>query len=154
MSALLKALEDTPTHVYYVLATTDPQKLLPTIRGRCAQYTVAPLDDTTLYKLLRTVVHKEGEHLEKEVFDQIILDSQGHPRIALQILDQVLGVDPDKRLSIAIRSAELQSQTTELRGLDQGRFGATGPGEQGSSQPRIRCRSAESLPRAMKKGRM
>jgi len=113
-NALLKALEDTPSHVYYILATTDPQKLLTTIKGRCSQYTVTPLKEKEMYRLLRTVVKKEKEILAPEIYEQIIQDSQGHPRNALQILDQVLGVTPEKRLELAKRAAEQQSQVIEL----------------------------------------
>jgi len=113
-SALLKALEDTPSHVYYILATTDPQKLLNTIKGRCAQYTVAPLKEKEMYRLLKTVVKKEGESLTQDVYEQIIQDSQGHPRNALQILDKVLGVSPEKCLELAKQAAEQQSQVIEL----------------------------------------
>lgn len=112
--ALLKALEDPPDHVYYILATTDPQKLLPTIKGRCSQFQVSPLTDSEMYKLLRNIVRKEEETLEKEIYDQIIQDSLGHPRNALQILDQVLAVDADKRLDVAKHAADLQSQVIEL----------------------------------------
>lgn len=113
-TALLKALEDTPPHVYYILCTTDPQKLLPTIRGRCAQYQVQPLSDKNMKKLLRRVVKAEGESLNKEIYDQIIQDSLGHPRNALQILSQVLSVDEDDRMRVAKRTAETQSKTIEL----------------------------------------
>ncbi|MCD6399911.1 AAA family ATPase [candidate division WOR-3 bacterium] len=113
-SALLKALEDTPPHVYYILATTDPQKLLPTIKGRCAQFTVTPLKEKELYRLLRVVVKREGEALATEVYEQIIQDSQGHPRNALQILDKVLGVPPEERLALAKQVAEQQSRVVEL----------------------------------------
>jgi DNA polymerase III subunit gamma/tau len=112
--ALLKSLEDTPTHVYYILATTDPQKLLPTIRGRCSQYDVNPLTEQQMFRLLHRVVKAENETLEKEVYQQIILDSQGHPRNALQILDQTLAVTPEQRLAVAKRQAEQQSATIEL----------------------------------------
>lgn len=113
-SALLKALEDTPKHVYYILCTTDPQKLLPTIRGRCAQFQVQPLTDREMKALLRRIVKAEGESLEKDVYDQIIQDSLGHPRNALQILAQVLAVDEGKRLQIAQKTAETQTKTIEL----------------------------------------
>jgi DNA polymerase-3 subunit gamma/tau len=112
--ALLKMLEDPPEHVYFILATTDPQKLLPTVKGRCQQFQVSPLNDQEMSRLLRRVTKEEGESLEKRVCDQIIQDSQGHPRNALQILEQVLGVDSEKRLEVARRSAEIQSQTIEL----------------------------------------
>lgn len=113
-TALLKALEDTPSHVYYILCTTEPQKLLPTIRGRCAQYQVNPLSEKEMKTLLRRVIKAEGESLSKEIYDQIIQDSLGHPRNALQILAQVLSVDEDKRMDIAKKSAETQSKTIEL----------------------------------------
>lgn len=113
-SALLKTLEDTPKHVYFILCTTDPQKLLPTIRGRCAQFQVQPLNEKEMKRLLLRVVKAEGESLTKEVYDQIVQDSQGHPRNALQILAQVLSAGPEKRLEVAKRTAEVQSQTIEL----------------------------------------
>jgi DNA polymerase-3 subunit gamma/tau len=121
MNAMLKALEDTPPHVYYILCTTDPQKLISTIKGRCSQFQVNQLGEKEMMKLLRRVVKAEDEKLEKKVYEQIAQDSQGHPRNALQILDQVLGVEPEKRLEIAKKSAEVQSQSIELcRALLQG----------------------------------
>ena len=113
-SALLKALEDTPSHVYYILCTTDPQKLLPTIRGRCSQLQVRTLVDKEMKQLLRRVVKAEGETITKEVYEQITQDSMGHPRNALQILSQVLAVEEGSRLAVAQKTAETQSKTIEL----------------------------------------
>lgn len=113
-NAMLKALEDTPSHIYYILCTTDPQKLLPTIRGRCAQYQVRPLSDREMKILLRRVVKAEKESLSKEIYEQIIQDCMGHPRNALQVLAQVLSVDKEKRPAVAKRTAEVQSKTIEL----------------------------------------
>ena len=114
MNALLKALEDPPAHVRYILCTTDPSKLLSTIRGRCTQYPVELLGDRDMRKLLRRVVKAEDETLSKDIYDQITTDSAGHPRDALQILSKVLSVEGDKRLAVARRTAEAQSQTIEL----------------------------------------
>ena len=113
-NALLKALEDTPKHVYYILCTTDPQKLLPTIKGRCSQHQVSTLTDEEMQELLKKVVAEEGETVKKGVYEQIIQDSQGHPRNALQILEKVISVPEDKRIEIAKHAAEIQSQTIEL----------------------------------------
>jgi len=113
-NAMLNILEDTPKHVYFILCTTDPQKLLAAIKNRCSQFAVKPLDDRQMFRLLKTVVKDEGEELPQEVYDQIMQDSLGHPRNALQILDQVLRVDADKRLEIARRSAEEQSESIAL----------------------------------------
>ena len=123
-NALLKILEDTPKLVYFVLCTTDPHKLLKTIQGRCSQFAVKPLDDRQMFRLLKTVVKNEGEELPQEVYDQIMQDSLGHPRNALQILDQVLRVEADKRLELARRSAEEQSESIALcRALIKGGAG-------------------------------
>ncbi len=113
-TALLKALEDTPSHVYYILCTTEPEKLLKTIRGRCSQYQVNLLSDREMFKLLKKVTRAEKEKLSKEIYDVIIQDSMGHPRNALQILDQVLAAAPDKRGRVATHAAEKQSATIEL----------------------------------------
>jgi DNA polymerase III gamma/tau subunit len=113
-NALLKILEDTPQHVYFILCTTDPQKLIPTIKGRCSTFQVKPLMDSQMFHLLRSIVKAEEKNMEKPVYEQIILDAQGHARNALQVLDQVLRVDTDKRLEMARRSAEEMSQSIEL----------------------------------------
>lgn len=113
-TAMLKALEGAASHVYYILATTDPLKLLKTIRSRCAKYQVSPLTDRQMFRLLRRVVKLEKETLEEEVYEQIIQDSLGLPRNALQILDQTLSAPAGKRLAIARRQAEVQSETIEL----------------------------------------
>jgi DNA polymerase III gamma/tau subunit len=112
--ALLKALEDAPPHVFYILCTTDPQKLLPTIRGRCAQFEVKTLTEKEMYRLLRFVVKSENEKLDEEVYAQIIQDCLGQPRNALQILDQVLAVAPEQRLEVATKQAEAASTVLEL----------------------------------------
>ncbi len=113
-NALLKILEDTPKHVYFILCTTDPQKLIPTLKGRCSTFQVKQLADSEMLILLKKVARAEGQKLEKEVLDQIISDAQGHPRNALQILEQVLCVEPEQQLEVAKRIAEQQSQVIEL----------------------------------------
>ena len=113
-NALLKILEDTPPHVYFILCTTEPHKLLKTIRGRCIELAVQPLEDSDMSKLLRSVVKAEEQSIPKVVSDQIIKDSFGLPRNALQILDQVLRVDPDQQLEAATKAAAVESESIEL----------------------------------------
>jgi DNA polymerase-3 subunit gamma/tau len=113
-NALLKILEDPPSHVYFILCTTDTQKLLATIKGRCIQFQVSPLTDIQMFGLLKNVVRQEGETLEKEVFDQIIKDSIGSARNALQILEQCLNVPSEQRLDIAKRAAAVQAESINL----------------------------------------
>lgn len=113
-SALLKILEDTPPHVYFALCTTDPQKLLPTVKDRCTKFEVKPLTDREMTGLLIKVCKAEKEPPQKKVILQIVKDSNGHPRAALQILDQVLRVNPKKRLKIAKQSIVEENQSIEL----------------------------------------
>jgi DNA polymerase III subunit gamma/tau len=100
-NALLKILEDTPKHVYFILCTTEPQKLLPTIKGRCIQLQVKVLGDAEMLKLLRGVVHAEEETLDEAVYKQILKSANGLPRNALQILEAVLRVSDEERLELA-----------------------------------------------------
>jgi DNA polymerase-3 subunit gamma/tau len=113
-NALLKILEDTPEHIYFILCTTDPNKVIGTIKGRCQQFQVKPLPETQMYGLLRKIVRAEGENIEKEVYDQIISDSLGFPRNAIQILEQVLSVPEDRRLEIAQQTALEVSESIAL----------------------------------------
>lgn len=113
-NALLKILEDTPSHVYFILCTTEPNKLLPTIKGRCSTFQVKQLSEIQMINLLRKIAKLEGQQLEKIIYEQIAQDSMGHPRNAIQVLEQVLRVPQEQQLATAQRVAEQQSQMIEL----------------------------------------
>ncbi len=113
-TALLKLLEDTPKKSFFVLCTTEPHKLLATIKGRCIQLEVKPLTEQQMFRLLKSVVKQEGKKIDKEVYEQIVQDSFGLPRNALQILERVLKVSKEKQLELAKQSAVEYSQSIEL----------------------------------------
>lgn len=113
-NGLLKILEDTPPHVYFILSTTEPQKLIATIKGRCMTFQVKPLSKADMSSLLQRVVKREGETIEQEVLEQIVEDSLGRARNALQILERVLKVPEDRRLEIAQQTAAEVSKSVEL----------------------------------------
>lgn len=113
-NALLKILEEPSAHVYFIICTTDPQKLLSTIRGRCSQFQTKPLNEHQMYGLLRHVIKGEGEELTKEIYDQIIQNSSGLPRNALVTLEQVLSVSPEQRLEVAKQVSAEQNEVKEL----------------------------------------
>jgi DNA polymerase III gamma/tau subunit len=113
-NAFLKILEDTPSHIYFILCTTDPQSLLPTIKGRCSQFQTSVLSDEDMEDLLLKVTKLEGDEIDGEILTQIIQDSQGHPRNALQILGQVLATPKKRRLKIAQQAAIEQSESIAL----------------------------------------
>lgn len=114
MSAFLKTLEDTPKHVYFILCTTDPQKLLPTIRGRCDSHQLNTLDRRDMLKLLFSIVKREGKTVSKHVLDQVVQDGLGQPRDSIQILNQVIDLPEDRQLEAAKRFAAQKSQIIEL----------------------------------------
>lgn len=105
-NAFLKELEDPCKHSYYILCTTEPDKLIPAIKGRCSTFQMNTLNENEMFKVLKRIVIREKEDLQKEVYDQIIQDSLGHPRNAIQILEQVLSVPETSRLEMAKRKAE------------------------------------------------
>ena len=113
-NALLKILEDTPPHVYFILCTTDPQKVIAAVKGRCSQFQVTPLDDTQMFGLLRGVARKENDKIEQEVADQIIKSAKGLPRNALVILEQVLKAPVEDRLEAAKKAEAETVQAIEL----------------------------------------
>lgn len=113
-NAFLKILEDAPAHAYFILCTTDPQSLLSTIKGRCSQFQVSVLNDDDMRNLLSRIVECENDELEIEIYDQIVENSFGHPRNAIQILEQVLNTPKKKRLMIAQKAAEEQTESIAL----------------------------------------
>ncbi len=92
-NALLKTLEEPPAHVIFVLATTDPQKVLPTIRSRTQHFEFRLLGPDTLSELLAQV--RTDAHLDvgDDALDIAVRRGRGSARDALSILDQVAASD-------------------------------------------------------------
>jgi DNA polymerase-3 subunit gamma/tau len=88
-SALLKTLEEPPGHVIFVLATTDPQKVLPTIRSRTQHFEFRLLGADVLANLLRDVNDRAALGLTPEAIDLVVGLGHGSARDALSALDQV-----------------------------------------------------------------
>ena len=99
--AFLKLLEDTPLHVYFMLATTEPQKLLRTIRTRATEIGVKPLGGPDMGALLGRVADAEGFELFEDVRDKIVDAADGSPRKALVLLNAVIG-EPDEERQLAM----------------------------------------------------
>lgn len=114
MNGLLKALEDAPAHVFFILATTDPEKLLPTIKGRCAQFEVQSLDQDEMTEFLSTICRKERKRVPADVLKQISRDSMGSCRNALQVLDKVIDLDPEDMKAVAEQEAQKENAVIDL----------------------------------------
>ncbi|HZN14152.1 MAG TPA: DNA polymerase III subunit gamma/tau [Acidimicrobiales bacterium] len=88
-NALLKTLEEPPGHVVFVLATTDPQKVLPTIRSRTQHFEFRLLGSDVLGDLLRDINADAGLGVPVEAIDMVATRGHGSARDALSVLDQV-----------------------------------------------------------------
>jgi len=88
-NSLLKMIEDTPDHVYFMLATTDPQKLIKTIHTRSTEIKLKSLNEAALTRVLKRVVDKEKLSVTDDVVEAIADAADGSGRKALVILDAV-----------------------------------------------------------------
>jgi len=89
-NALLKTLEEPPAHVVFILATTEPQKVLPTIISRCQRFDFSKISQKDIVEYLEMVLTKEEVSYEKEALEIIAQLAEGGMRDSLSILEQCL----------------------------------------------------------------
>ena len=89
-NALLKTLEEPPAHVIFILATTEPHNILPTILSRCQRYDFTKVSDADIYTRMVDILNKEGVSYTEEGIKAVITLADGGMRDALSILDQIL----------------------------------------------------------------
>ncbi len=89
-NALLKTLEEPPAHVVFVLATTEPHKILPTIISRCQRFDFSKINDQSIVERLETVLEGENIQCEREALELVASLADGGMRDALSILEQCL----------------------------------------------------------------
>lgn len=116
-NALLKTLEEPPAHVIFILATTEPHKILPTILSRCQRFDFSKLSNSEIKQRLIYVLNSEGIKYEDEAVDLIVSLCDGGMRDALSMLDQVLAYSMNNLNSediLNIFSLESINEKTEL----------------------------------------
>lgn len=91
-SALLKMLEEPPSHVVFILATTEPHKLLPTIISRCQRFDFSLVGPEEIKSHLVRIAQEEGIGIEEDALSLIAEHGRGSVRDAMSILDQVSSV--------------------------------------------------------------
>ncbi|MEG0528871.1 MAG: AAA family ATPase, partial [Bacilli bacterium] len=89
-NALLKTLEEPPADVVFILATTEPHKVLPTILSRCQRYDFTKIESQAIKERLLDIIAKEDFTCEDAALDQIIDLADGGMRDALSMLDQLV----------------------------------------------------------------
>ena len=128
---LLTLLEEPPKRTRFILLTTNPEKLKPQLKNRCQIFKLKTIETDVLSKLLRRVTKAEGTLLPKKSCKEIAEVSNGYPREALKITEQVLNglkhgdkkVSP-KEVALAIQEVTKYAAPAVSRAYMQGVFGA------------------------------
>ena len=111
-NALLKLVEEPPPHLKFVFATTEPEKVIPTIRSRTHHYPFRLLPPAILRGLLEEILASEGVKYEPAVLPVVVRAGAGSARDAESILDQLLAGSDDSGLTYE-RAVALLGYTDE-----------------------------------------
>jgi DNA polymerase-3 subunit gamma/tau len=94
-NALLKIVEEPPEHLIFIFATTEPEKVLPTIRSRTHHYPFRLLPPKTMRALIGRVCEQERVVIDDAVYPLVIRAGGGSPRDTLSVLDQLVAGSED-----------------------------------------------------------
>ncbi|MEJ2109240.1 MAG: DNA polymerase III subunit gamma/tau [Acidobacteriota bacterium] len=95
-SALLKTLEEPPSHVAFIMATTEYHKIPATILSRCQQYSFKLIPYPMILQRLRMISESENIEISQMALEQVVFSSGGSMRDAMSALDQVIAFSGDK----------------------------------------------------------
>ena len=103
-SALLKTLEEPPDYLKFVLATTDPDKMLPTVLSRCLQFNLRPMAPETVLDHLRTVLDAEQVPADAGALRLLSRAARGSMRDALSLTDQAIAFGAGRLIESGVRA--------------------------------------------------
>lgn len=106
-NALLKTLEEPPSHVIFILATTELEKILPTIISRCQRYDFKALDIKDMRERLAFILEQEDIKIDEEVYPIIHENSSGSMRDSISILERLIISSNKKDISLALAEETL-----------------------------------------------
>lgn len=117
-NALLKTLEEPPSHVYFFLCTTEPEKLLDTIKQRCTlKIRLKPVAEKEIGVKLLDICEKEGLHISAKVIDKIDTCCEGSVREAIQMLDSIRELKSEEEMLNNIEKTDLKEQVINIARL-------------------------------------
>ena len=111
-NALLKVVEEPPEHVKFIFATTEPEKVIGTIRSRTHHYPFRLVPPRTLTAYLEKICGEEGVDVERGVLPLVVRAGAGSVRDSLSVLDQLLGAADHGRVSY-LQAAGLLGYTSD-----------------------------------------
>jgi|GEM_PF-368887 len=111
-SALLKTLEEPPGHIIFVLATTEPHKLLPTIVSRCQKFDFSMVSAQDIAQLLEHIATHEGIDVDTEAIEMIAEHAHGSVRDAIGVMDQISNLSGEQvtRTQLAELLGEVETE--------------------------------------------
>mgnify|MGYP006266686377 CR=1 FL=1 len=112
-NALLKTMEEPPEHVKFVLCTTEPHKVPPTVQSRCQRFDFRNIPAADIAGHLRDILGKEGIDAEPELVDAIARLGNGSMRDALSLLDRLIA-SGESRLTLRLLEELLGLPRREL----------------------------------------
>lgn len=114
-AALLKITEETPGHVYFMMATTDPQKIIPTLRSRATPLKIELIGMSDMAKLIiNTNKALKRKQMLSTVLNRIIEVAEGSARKALVLLDQITPEMEEKQALDLIQSSDSKQEAIEI----------------------------------------
>jgi DNA polymerase-3 subunit gamma/tau len=121
-NALLKTLEEPPEHAIFVLATTEPHKILPTVLSRCQRFDFHRISISKIVDRLEWLAEREGLQFERQALELIARQATGSMRDAESLLDQLASYDDGRitveqmRTALGIGASETVMQVTGALG--------------------------------------
>ncbi len=112
--ALLKMLEDTPSHVYFFLATTDPSKVIATIKNRCTEIKLKLLNKIDLTSVVKRVITDEELDVPAKIVSKIVEQANGSPRRALVLLEEVIGAETEEDQLALVAPYEIEVKAFDI----------------------------------------
>lgn len=114
-NALLKILEEPPAHVMFILATTEPHKILPTVLSRVQRFDFKRLNQGQISEKLKMVAHKEGIKIDDDAIKTVAMSADGALRDAEVALSKV-------RASASLSQTITAEDVNEILGLVSHRY--------------------------------
>lgn len=113
--ACLKLFEDCPNYVYFFLCTTDPHKIIPTIRNRCTEIKLVPVSNKVVSDYVKAIAKKEKKpNFSADVADMIAEKCSGSVRAALVLLESVLHIDNENEQIETIKKVDSAKASENL----------------------------------------
>lgn len=113
-TVLLKPIEEPPSHIYWMLCTTEPGKIPKPIQTRCLRYDLKPVKDELIYELLLRVVEAEKFDVSEEVIEAVAEAAVGSPRMALVGLEACLQCVSASEARATLRNATSAPEAINL----------------------------------------